>query len=340
MVKLLKIILLLLITLMSIRILLAEGRSKMDRYEWLPTESAYKRFPMSIVKGNLIFNDGASLYIPNRKIINNGWGEIGSIHVVGERLKLLPTQIEISWFSYAEDKFYSGVFDLPFDKINNLFKTGMQSPITGRKTTYENIIVGVAPAGNISIWLMADGDVLLVASFKAKEAKMDWKSITKNDRIPRNTYIDYVLNDSLSKEQVSDLKLHGVPYDKLEAYEKQYSWTPEVIGSKPVHSWLKTYNGEREFVDFIKKNNRNLRSVPKHIDILWQDQFGKRYTGDITFDENEILLAYQKLSAGQEGHEMKLQIEINEKSYDINVSLKDSKYILQLKKAVVKVFKK
>ena len=342
MAKLQKITLFLLVILMSIHIRFAEGRSQMDRYEWLPTESAYKRYPMSIIKGDLVFNDGTSIYIPSRIVVENGWGELGSIHVVGERLKPLPTKIEISWFSYTEDKFYSGVFELPFDKISSLFKKGVQSPVTGKKITYENIIVGVDPAGIISIWLMADGEVLSVASFKAKEAKMDLKSVTENDQIPRSTYIKRVLSRSLSKEQVSDLNLYGVPYDRLEAFEKQYSWKPEVMGSKPVNVWLKTYNGECEFVDFIQniENRRTLRAVPKRIDIEWQDRFGKRYLGYITFDENEVLKAYQKLSAGQENHEMKLQIEINEKINDLNIYLKDAKYIIPFKKSVVKVYQR
>jgi hypothetical protein len=308
----------------------------------LPTESAYKRFPMSIIKGNLIFNDGTSIYIPNRITIENGWGELGSIHVVGERLKPLPTKIEISWFSYTEDKFYSGVFDLPFDKISNLFKIGLQSKVTGKKITYENIIVGVAPAGKISIWLMADGEVLLVGSFKAKEEILDWKYVTKNAQIPRDIYIKRVLGRSLSKDQFTELNLYGVPYDRLEAFEKQYFWKPEVIGSKPTHLWLKTYNGECEFIDFIQisERRRDLRAAPKHIEIDWQDKFGKKYLGIISFDENEVLQAYHKLSTGQSDHEMKLQIEINEKSGDIELSLKDSKYILYLNKAVVKVYKR
>jgi len=225
---------------------------------------------------------------------------------------------------------------------HNLFKKGLQSPATGKKITYENIIVGVAPAGVISIWLMGDGEVLLVASFKAKEAIMDWKSVTENDQIPRSTYIKRVLSRSLSKEQLSDQDLHGVPYDKLEAFEKQYSWKPEVMGSKPVNIWLKTYNGECEFVDFIQNNEkrRTLRAVPKHIDIEWQDRFGKRYLGNITFNENEVLGAYQKLSAGEENHEMNLQIEINEKTSDLSISLKDSKYIFRLNKAIVKVYER
>jgi len=221
MAKILSIMVLLLLGMVTIHKLTAEGRSKMDKYEWLPTESSYEKFPTSIINGDLIFDDGTSIYIPSSKTVNNGWGELGSTHIVGDRLKPLPTQIRISWFSYAEDKFFTGNFPMPFEKISDLFKKGLQSPVTGEKITYGNIIVGVAPAGKISIWLMADGEVLLVASFKANETKMDWKSITENEDIPRSTYVKSVLDDSLSKDQLLELNLNGVPYDRLEAFEKQ-----------------------------------------------------------------------------------------------------------------------
>jgi hypothetical protein len=342
MAKILGTFFLLLAAMFMLNILTVEGGNKMDKYEWLPTESSFENFPMRIVAGDFIFNDGTSIYIPSSKIIYNGWGVIGSTHIVGDKLKPLPAKIKISWFSFAEDKFYSGAFTLPYDKITILFKKGFQSPINKKWTTYERIIVGMAPAGEMSIWLMGDGEVLLVSSFKAQETIIDWKYVTENTEFTRKTYITRVLNSSLSKDQISELSSHGVPYELLDAYRKQYSWKPEVIGSKPTHLWLKTYNGECEFIDFVQSdvNHRTLRSVPKHIDIEWLDRFGKIYRGNITFDEKEVLQAYKKISAKQEGHEMKLQIEINEKTSDINLSLKDSKYILRLSKSVVKMYER
>jgi hypothetical protein len=342
MAKKLSIILFILITLMFIYKLMAEGEFKMSRYEWLPTESSYRQYPMSIITGNLIFNDGTSIYIPNRKVMDNGWGKMGSIHIVGEKLKPLPVKIEISWFSYTEDKFYSGVFSLPYEKISNLFREGLRSPITGENITYQNIIVGVAPAGEISIWLMADGEVLLVANFRAKEEKIDWKYLTEDDEANRSVYIRETLENSLGKEQFSELAKNGIPYAKLEAHGKQYSWNPLVTGAKPTHLWLKTFNGECEFIDLVKggPSRRNLRAIPKHIDIDWQDRYGTTFTGDITFDEDEVLKAYQKLSNGKTDHEFKLHLEINEKNPGIVMSLKDSQYTYHFEKAVSKAYLK
>jgi hypothetical protein len=127
MAKKLGIYFLLLAAVVMLNVLTVEGGNKMDKYEWLPTESSFANFPMRIVTGDFIFNDGTSIYIPSSRIINNGWGVIGSTHIVGDKLKLLPAKIKIAWFSFVEDKFYSGVFTLPHDKIEILFKKGGSS---------------------------------------------------------------------------------------------------------------------------------------------------------------------------------------------------------------------
>ncbi|MCP3873094.1 MAG: DUF2931 family protein, partial [Desulfobacteraceae bacterium] len=89
----------------------------MKKFEWLPTECAPKNYPMKIVRGDFIFKNKNSIYIPDGRFIMDGWGEVGSIDIVGEDFKPLPVRLRILWFSYTEDKFYAGDFDLPYEKI-------------------------------------------------------------------------------------------------------------------------------------------------------------------------------------------------------------------------------
>src|SRR5438046_1377285 len=104
----------------------------MDKYKWLPTECAPKRYPMTILRGDLIFKNGGSIYIPEGKILYNGWGETGSTHLAGDAFKPVPYKLSITWFSYTEDKFYQGIVDLPYDTISKLFEDGFISLVTGK----------------------------------------------------------------------------------------------------------------------------------------------------------------------------------------------------------------
>lgn len=310
----------------------------MDKYEWLPTESAHPEYPMTIVSGNLYLKDGSSVYIPSKAVVDNGWGEIGSTHIVGSTMKALPVSMKITWFSFAEDKFFTGTFDLPYDHISKLFAEGRESHRTRERITYEDIIVGMAPGGEVSVWLQAEREVLLVASFTAKEDVVDWSQITENETYSRSRYIKEVLKDHLSKDQFELLEKEGIPFEKLNLYRKQYMWNVEPIGQKWVDAWIKTYNGERElFGASGRKQSRRNRAQPKELEIVWEGRDGNAYSCDVKLNCEEIFKGYAKLSAGNVNHPMHLRVEISDNNL-IAVSLRDDKYILPLKKVSVKVY--
>ena len=181
-----------------------------NRFEWLPTECAPKKYPMKIVQGDLIFENGRAAYIPSGKILDNGWGKQGSIHIVGDSFKPVPVKMEIVWFSYTENKFYGGSFDLPHKKMFELFHEGFFMPSTGQKTTYSTIMVGVAPRGEISVWL-GMGIVVEVASFQAEEIDFDWKRVLNNPDVSREEYIQEILKNRLNEKELAILEKEGPP---------------------------------------------------------------------------------------------------------------------------------
>ena len=310
----------------------------MDKYQWLPSESAHQSYPVQIVKGDFIFKDRSSIYLPAGKVVNNGWGKIGSTHLVGDKLKPLPYEIKLSWFSYTEDKFYAGDFMLPFEKIKNLFKAGVVSPSTGQKITYETIIVGLAPGGAVSVWLETEGVVLEVATFQASEAKLDWKLVLDNEDVSREDYIRMVLEEALGLDGFATLKSKGVPGNLSEVYRKQYDWAPEVAGAKLLALKLKTNNGEYEtFTSLVGPRDRVNRAVPKVIYLDWQDAHGAKFTFEAKFSEREAIQAYDKLCGGKDNVKMKLLLEISQKTHDLDISLKSQHYFLKLENVTVKV---
>ena len=310
----------------------------MDKYQWLPSESAYHSYPMQIVKGDFIFKDRSTIYLPAGKVVNNGWGEIGSNHLVGDKLKPLPCELKLSWFSYTEDKFYAGDFTLPFDKIKALFKAGVLSSSTGQKISYETIIVGLAPGGCVSIWLETEGLVLEVATFQASEVKLDWKSVLDNEHVSRKDYIHMVLEEALGQDGLVELKIKGIPENLSEVHRKQYDWAPEVAGAKLLALKLKTNNGEYEtFNSLVGPRDRVNRAVPKTIYLDWQDAQGAKFTFEAELSEGEAIQAYDKLGTGKENVKMKLLLEISQKTHDLEISLMSQQYLLKLERVKVKV---
>src|SRR5690625_6866949 len=63
-----------------------------------------------------------------------------SSHIVGLDLKPLPDRLDIKFFSYTENQFYHGVFELPYERILSLFSEGS---LNKEDPTYYRIMVGV-----------------------------------------------------------------------------------------------------------------------------------------------------------------------------------------------------
>jgi len=315
-----------------------------DKYDWLPTESAKKDFPMQIIKGDLIFRNDNSIYIPDHRLIENGWGQIGSIHVVGEDLKPLPETLIIAWFSYIESNFFLGEFELPFDKIEKLFKKGFNSPVDGKQTTYKYIIVGLGLKGAVSIWLSGDGIVKEVAQFDAEEAdeEVDWRHITLSD-LEREQYIEKTLLQSFNgdEKKIEKAKKHAAQENPWEGYRIKYDWNIDIAGTaKPLSIWSSTFNGEKEYINYEKGKSceQAERSVPKSMILNWASPEGKKYSTDITFNTGEIFKAFDKLYSSNPDDTLQLQIEIDASSYSLETYLINSKYTLALQKTKTEVF--
>lgn len=322
-------------------------------YEWLPTESADYNYPMQIIEGRLIFKDKNFVLIPDDKIISNGWGETGSIHLIGNDLKPIPEKLMISWFSFTEDKFYSGTFDLPYEKIKSLFEEGFIDPVNGKKITYSEIIVGLAPEGEISVWL--SGRITTeIGNFQAKEVNTDWVSVINNPDISRKDYIQIILDEELGDKLAyldkrdiphspwrtpEEIVKIGIHHGLWKMYRGKYLWVPVIAGiSKPTRMWIKSFNGENNYIDFPMGDLKlKASAVPRRIKIDWKAPTGGDFTASIIFDEKEIFKAFQKFNKHNANEVLKLQIEIGDISPSVGVSLKNSEFILRLESSKIKV---
>jgi hypothetical protein len=309
-----------------------------EKFNWLPSECAHRRYPMRLIQGDLILKDGSSLYVPAKAIIHNGWGEPGSTHVVGERMKSLPIKLTATWFSFTENKFFSGEFVLPSDLILEHFRT-MISPHTGKVSTSHSIRVGFGPEGAVSVWVSGNRVSVEVGKYKATEVTLGWEAVTKNDQISRPDYIDSILQETLTPLQLSELKEHGVPSGTSDHYSKQYKWVLSVTGQINRLLYLKTLNGEEEFYDFATTSNvRPSRGLPRSVLVYWDTKMGFKYEAEVHFDEAEVTAAYKKLSAGKVDHPMQLKLEISDNPRVIHTSLDDGKYVILLDKTEVKTY--
>lgn len=306
----------------------------MKKYDWLPSECAPREFPVEILVGNLQLADGDLVAIPAGKTVLNGWGEIGSTHLVGDDTKALPTKLDITWFSYTENIFYSGSWELPVNEIQEHFGKGLKPhQCIGETPTYDRIVIGMAPGGKVSVWITAIGVNLEVAKFEATEASIPWGQFFDNPDVTRSEYIEIVLGDFYDSETVEQMLSTPVLKNIWHPSQKQYAWKTAIDGAVVKNLWLTTQNGEKDTFNYAEKPaKRSLRGIPLQIVMVWTHRDGKDYISTIKLSKSETQKAFEKLSHGDSDHPMELYIEIAEKSKATEISLKDKEFILKLNK--------
>lgn len=277
----------------------------MDRFDWRVTECAPRGYPVRVIQGDLVFDDGGSLYVPSRRVVNNGWGADGSIHLAGDDLKPVPVRLILTWLSYTEDRFYHGSFDLPADRMLTLFRNGLPSPRNGRHITYARMIVGMAPGGHVSVWMGAERVVTEVAAFRGSQADVPWAGVLGDPDVTREAHVAATLEETRtirSKELLAerpDLAGRWASYSSC-----RFIWSPRTEPGSPVRAvWIHGFNGEAEYVDLAPRVGAGsaaavARAVPRKLISRWTHPAGMEMTTEAQLDEIETFAAFQEQSEG------------------------------------------
>jgi len=269
------------------------------KFEWDATESAPKHYPMKIIQGEFIYKGETErgLYIPSGGTLIAGWGRPISSHVTGEKYKPLPDKLDITFFSNAENQFYHGKFELPYDKILALFKKGVQ--MSGEHPPFGRIMVGIAPGGVVVVWVIITAEMYVEVFFGQAE-KVDLNpsaafALPFKDKAQEQWYIDKQLPNVLSPEEMDDLKTNGIPFGLWARYRNHYTWEPVLTeGFSLTYVDFDYLNGERDS-DNDENSGMAVRPVPKEVAIKTVINNQERIF-IITFDEFEIQDAFEKLA--------------------------------------------
>lgn len=309
-------------------------------YDWLPTESSPRRFPTYLIKGTLTLVDGTTAYIPDQRVVSNGWGVRGSTHVVSRAIKPVPTRLDIRWFSFTEDKFFEGSFDLPWETMQKMFDSGLaEGRLLPKPEPYNSIVFGMAPGGFVAVWMSASAEKVEVATYAASEVDLPWSSVSKNTDIPRDVYLQRRMSEVMTPAQYDQHRLNGTPPGLYIDYHRRYRWSPNVTGKgTPISMRIVGFNGEDSFIGSKGEAvPQSTRSVPAVIEFSWLPPGSvSGLKAVITLDEAEAFAAFRKLSPGDSQRPLTLHLEPG--TTGVSVSLRDERYLLPLEKPQVKLY--
>ena len=320
----------------------SQTKSEMKKFEWRPTESAPKQYPIEIYQGIITCADGSLVKIPSGgRTVHNGWGETGSTYAVGDDFKAMPQSLNLTWLSFAEDKFYTGNFELPKDEIQSLFETGYTNH-EGIKETYSNLVVGMAPGGYVSVWLFGAGKSVEVGHYKAQETEISMEDFNPSGIQDRNEYVSSTM-EYLSEDLTQGLRQHGIQKEKWAVYRNRFNWKFEFKfqeSGNPAEIRTKFFDGSHFYFQTGNPDisDYNSMPLPKEIGYKWYDKNKNKYGADIEFDEKEIFNAFESIFKDPENKTTNLIIKVDTYNSAIGISLESEKETIEIKKAQVNIY--
>lgn len=309
-----------------------------ERYDWSGTLSAPLEYPAEVYKGELIAN-GYTQGFKNWGVIASGWGNPNGTVITGPDTKPVPDSLSLTWLSFAENKFYSGRFALPKEKIAKLFKDGFMDD-RNQHVTYTQIVVGLAPEGTIAVWLMAPQKEIEVATFKAHPSSIDPETISDDDKYMfRQGYAQRTMDNEMviTPEVKNSISANGsTPAESFEeTYRNRYNWKPVLNAEGIVKNFvINSYNGEREKLTDLQatKTEYAKRAVPAMVVVYWTAPDGKEHGAKILLNEKEIINAYKSAATGD------LDFVIHQQDSAATVSIKSGNKETEIKNADIKAF--
>ncbi len=310
------------------------------KFDWKATESGPEKYLMQIIDGAFRYHGdpgGDGLYVPSGAALYEGWGIMRSSHNVGPDLKPLPDKLDITYFSFAENKFYQGSFDLPYEKILRLFRKGVADN-KGEPTDFR-IMVGVAPGGSVAVRVMNEG-VKEVFFGQAQEADINWGKAIEIDLEDREEFVREEIEDTVGAEVLADIQKNGIPFDQWARFRTQYHWTPTFTVTHPPQSFgMNFYNGESSRFSFPYEHDFTITThpVPDKIQFSYAiNGQGKKYLYIIHFDQAEMFEAFSRLGSDQQPLQLEFDPKMPKKLTQIY--LRNEKEDIALKKFSIEEF--
>lgn len=268
---------------------------QIQKFEWLAQTSADSLCPVEVYHGSFTDSSGATQWIPAGEYLNDRWGFSSGIMAVGDDNRKIPESMQITWFSYAEDKFFQGSFSLPQKKIYDIFKKdyGKYKLPSGQeeKEDFSNLLVSMAPEGLVTLWATGHMGQVEIGTFEAKEILIDWKdfygsqgTVTRYEEVRdnRKDMLPFIQED-IAKGNINNKYIKG----RL----ARYNYT--IATNKPEEYTIYNYG-----VAFLNHEDISLKYAglpfltdledPKGIatngNVYVKDKFGSKF--EVRFDAN------------------------------------------------------
>ena len=277
-----------------------------EQYRWVNAVVAAKGYPAEVHSGYLARNKTLLAVLPKTGVINDGW------HTPGTSLLSsgigVPSELFITWLSYAERKFWRLETPLDAGLIEQLFKSKFinLSPTNDPlpPESYHRIVIAVAPGGIVSVFLRGTLRCIEVGHFQGVEtfvAANDFYDNPFHDNQEQffNRWYDHVVPFE-TKEYLKTNCL--IPYTHWSLFRKKYNYRFILQFYKMDNETQRHclyLNGEEEQIPGSGLNGYAVRPLPWKVDFAFTKM--KRWV-DAEFDPSELLEVFHEIDKGRPGY--------------------------------------
>lgn len=315
-------------------------------YEWHGAMSNPAAYPVQLYKGLFSFPKGEQYDFTfsegNTVNYDANWGQDGG--ETGKQKSVMPSGLDITWYSFAEDTFYRLNTPIDQEKLRILFSKPYMEKRASRnfEEKYEGVIMGFAPGGVVVVWAGSTGRRQVeIGRYQAEKVSIA-KPDSKNERVGYDDVFNSEWrNKVLTDSSVIPLKIQRltknkpIPYGYWDKLRTTYNWRPTFVVSPEIKvhdADFSFYNAER-FVFFdesLLKNNMEKRGVPEDVYIKWYDEKDNRCAADFEFDEEKTFKKFDEFFNRQKNSSAEIEFNINHKTKKATATLKNGKNQLLL----------
>lgn len=268
-------------------------------------------YPIIVYSGGFILKnkDFVGLYSASITTATGQWGEGYPTLNHGNRA---PYRLETTWISLAEDCEYSISTDIDYKKIKEIFDN-IKPQYRGasmklHNSIFSQIIAGFAPGGVVVVWVSAGGTQYEIGRYQGQKVKIPQEDIDRLDNSEKIWFDKAYRKELLERPAVVTPewreKNQGkpIPYGLWDKYRQTYYYKPIITlpeGSEIYDFEILHLNGEAYNI-FYPKTKEPMeyadRTLPRFVGIDWTTKEGVDMVGTITFDEEEVLKAFEDLN--------------------------------------------
>lgn len=277
----------------------------------------------TIQSGVFLCSDGKGIAVPSGHTLEGNWGASGTTWSSGDDMHPAPERLSILWMSYAEDKFYKGVFDLPQERIYQLLKQGSWDLERKKHTTFNELTVCVLPKGGVAVWLQG-GNQLLIGRYQAAEYvpspdefRRYYGGVDRHTMV-RNTWAE------MPADVQAEIKAGTVSARRWDEYLTPYPWKVEFAHPFKLYEHATYYVSAEYTINPLTPDPKGMEAyfnvvlapspkpLPEKLLFYGQDEAGHRHLVRVKqFDQAELRAAAEQLLKEHPGAPLTFYFAVN-----------------------------